>query len=88
MIVRVPFGVPLKGCPIWDNLFNIIKEDGSRKIKSQYTGGILLQPVQKLGATIIFCSKGQKCKQAPFGVKFDGVNDMFNPSFFISLVGV
>ena len=55
MIVRVPFGVPLKGYPIWDNPFNIIKEDGTRKIKSQYAGGILLQPVQKLVATIIFC---------------------------------
>jgi hypothetical protein len=36
-------------------------------IKSQYAGGILLQPVQKLVATLIFARppQGQKCKRVP-----------------------
>ena len=44
--------------------------EGTRKIKSQYAGGILLQPVQKLVATIIFARppQGQKCKRVPFDV--------------------
>ena len=39
-------------------------------IKSQYAGGILLQPVQKLVATLIFArlTQGQKCKRVPSGV--------------------
>ena len=39
-------------------------------IKSQYAGGILLQPVQTLVATIIFArlTEGQKCKRVPSGV--------------------
>jgi len=39
-------------------------------IKSQYAGGILLQPVQKLVATLIFArlTQGQKCKRGPFAV--------------------
>ena len=39
-------------------------------IKSQYAGGILLQPVQKLVATLIFVRppQGQKCKRVPSGV--------------------
>ena len=39
-------------------------------IKSQYAGGILLQPVQKLVATLIFARppQGQKCKRVPSGV--------------------
>jgi hypothetical protein len=43
---------------------------GTRKIKSQYAGGILLQPVQKLVATLIFArlTQGQKCKRVPSGV--------------------
>ena len=38
-------------------------------IKSQYAGGILLQPVQKLVATLIFArlTQGQKCKRVPSG---------------------
>ena len=44
--------------------------EGTRKIKSQYAGGILLQPVQKLVATLIFArpTQGQKCKRVPSGV--------------------
>ena len=43
---------------------------GTRKIQSQYAGGILLQPVQKLVATIMFARppQGQKCKRVPSGV--------------------
>ena len=46
---------------------------GTRTIKSQYAGGILLQPVQKLAATLIFArpTKGQKYKRVPFGVPKD-----------------
>ena len=38
-------------------------------IKSQYAGGILLQPVQKLVATLIFVrlTQGQKSKRVPSG---------------------
>ena len=38
--------------------------------ESQYAGGILLQPVQKLVATLIFARppQGQKCKRVPSGV--------------------
>ena len=38
-------------------------------IKSQYAGGILLQPVQTLVATLIFArlTEGQKCKRVPSG---------------------
>ena len=45
-------------------------EEGTRMIKSQYAGGILLQPVQKLVATLIFArpTQGQKCKRVPSGV--------------------
>jgi len=41
--------------------------DGTRTIQSQYAGGILLQPVQKLVATLIFArpTQGQKCKRVP-----------------------
>ena len=43
---------------------------GTRKVKSQYAGGILLPPVQKLVATLIFArpTQGQKCKRVPSGV--------------------
>jgi len=43
---------------------------GTRKIQSQYAGGILLQPVQKLVATLIFARppQGQKCKRVPSGM--------------------
>ena len=48
---------------IWS--FCYIEEEGTRKIQSQYAGGILLQPVQKLVATLIFARppQGQKCKR-------------------------
>jgi hypothetical protein len=51
-------------------VFYLCKEEGTRKIKSQYAGGILLQPVQKLVATLIFARppQGQKCKRVPSGV--------------------
>jgi len=44
--------------------------EGTRKIKSQYAGGILLPPVQKLVATLIFARppQGRKCKRVPSGV--------------------
>ena len=44
--------------------------EGTRMIKSQYAGGILLQPVQKLVATLIFARppQGQKCKRVSSGV--------------------
>ena len=51
-------------------VFYLCIEIGTRKIKSQYAGGILLQPVQKLVATLI-CARppqGQKCKRVPSGV--------------------
>ena len=40
--------------------------EGTRKIKSQYTGGILLQPVQKLVATLIFAltCKGKNANES------------------------
>ena len=47
-------------------------------IKSQYAGGILLQPVQKLVATLIFAhlTEGKKCKRVPSGVPIkDGYFD-------------
>ena len=39
-------------------------------IQSQYAGGMLLQPVQKLVATLFFArlTEGQKCKRVPSGV--------------------
>ena len=44
-------------------------KEGTRKIKLQYAGGILLQPVQKLVAPLIFARspQGQKCKRVPSG---------------------
>ena len=49
-------------------LFCLMSE--TRTIQSQYAGGILLQPVQKLVATLIFTRlpQGQKCKRVPSGV--------------------
>ncbi len=46
-------------------VFYFCKEERTRKIKSQYAGGILLQPVQKLVATLIFARppQRQKCKR-------------------------
>jgi len=38
--------------------------EGTHKIKSQYAGGILLQPVQKLVATLIFARLTGKGKNA------------------------
>ena len=61
---------------IWS--FCYIEEEGTRKIQSQYAGGILLQPVQKLVATLIFARppQGQKCKRVPSGVPIkDGYFD-------------
>ena len=59
-------------------------EEGTRTIKSQYAGGILLQPVQKLVATLIFARppQGQKCKRVPSGVpnKQEGYPDGY-PSY-------
>jgi hypothetical protein len=42
-------------------------------IKSQYAGGILLQPVQDLVATLIFARppQGQKCKRVPSAAPFN-----------------
>ena len=50
--------------------FLLHREDGTRRSKSQYAGGILLRPVQILVATSIFARppQGQKCKRVPSGV--------------------
>jgi len=40
-------------------VFYLCKEEGIRKIKPQYAGGILLPPVQKLVATLIFALAGK-----------------------------
>ena len=50
--------------PFRDVCFFSYLGDGTRKIKSQYAGGILLQPVQKLVATIIFALA--KMQTSPF----------------------
>ena len=70
--VQVPSPAPIKDA-VDDTIhcvFYLCKEEGTRKIKSQYAGGILLQPVQKLVATLIFARppQGQKCKRVPSGV--------------------
>ena len=52
----------------------------------QYAGGILLQPVQKLVATLIFArpTQGQKCKRVPSGVPHkDGYFDRVTVLFFL-----
>ena len=38
--------------------------EGTRKIKSQYAGGILLQPVQKLAATSISAPRGRNVNES------------------------
>ena len=69
---RVPSGVPIKDA-VDDTIhcvFYLCIGIGTRMIKSQYAGGILLQAVQKLVATLIFARppQGQKCKRVPSGV--------------------
>ena len=39
---------------------------GTRKIQSQYAGGILLTPVQTLVTTLIFAPHGAKMQTSPF----------------------
>ena len=55
-----------------------LRAGGTRRCEMQYAGGILLQPVQKLVATLIFArlTQGQKCKRVP-----SGVPRVTNPNF-------
>ena len=46
-------------------VFYFCKEEGTRKIKSQYAGGILLPPVQTLVATYI-SAQGAEMQTSPF----------------------
>ena len=64
--VRVPSAAPRKGIPHGGIPFLNV-DIGTRMINSQYAGVILLQPVQKLVATLIFARppQGQKCKRVP-----------------------
>ena len=83
LIVRVPSGVPIKDA-VDDTIhcvFYLCIEMGTRKIQSQYAGGILLQPVQKLVATLIFARplQGQKCKRISGGSPKET-----NPNYFLN----
>ena len=55
---------------IWMFCFFCILIESDSKIKSQYAGGVLLQPVQKLVPTLILArlTEGRKCKRVPSGV--------------------
>ena len=67
-VYQINKGIPTRGIPLF--ILHFV-QGGTRKIKSQYAGGILLQPVQKLVATLIFArlTQGQKCKRVPSGVR-------------------
>ena len=87
--VRVPSGAPIKDA-VDDTIhcvFYLCIGIGTRMIKSQYAGGILLQPVQKLVATLIFAltDKGKNANESlPAYQQKDGVNDRFTPSFIFA----
>ena len=70
MGVRVPSGVPIKDA-VDDTIhcvFYLCIGIGTRMIKSQYAGGILLQPVQKTGCYLNFCPSPARAKMqtSPF----------------------
>ena len=48
--------------------YSALRAEGARKIKSQYAGGILLQPVQKLVAIIISAPSGVEKQTSPVAV--------------------
>ena len=64
-----------------------LRAGGTRKIQSQYAGGILLQPVQKLVATLIFAclTEGQKCKRVPSGVPKRNGDTKRHPQFYFAI---
>ena len=61
--VRVPSAAPKIRIPVRVSGFLVMA--GTRIIQSQYAGGILLPPVQKLVATSIFAPCGAKMQTSP-----------------------